>query len=402
MGKNETRNIEIFRTGTHTDMKGETFTWTADTVKGIAAGYNAADGEAPVVVGHPRTDDPAYGWVKGLHFREEDGVLTADIHRLDPDFQLMVRDGKFKKISSSFDKTGDGSFSLRHVGFLGAAKPAVPGLKAVSFGDEPSITFEFAGSTMSGDITWALGDVITILRSFRDYFIEKFGLEVADKVLPSWRLESASRNAAKAQAANIESEFANKGGEMPSEELKSAESPEKEQAATPANGNSEFATGEKEKLTARLETLEKEQADFDKEHKFASAEAEVKTLVEQGKITPAQSRGLAQFMATLPDDRAAAVSFAADGIAASIADGIADGSEEKVSPRAYVSRFLGALPPQVAFGEAAENLHGEVEASASALAERISAHVAEQKKNGRNVSFSDALNEVTAKGDQNG
>ncbi|OYW21050.1 MAG: hypothetical protein B7Z43_11640, partial [Sphingomonas sp. 12-62-6] len=35
-----------------------------------AAAYDPAKFEAPIVVGHPALDAPAYGWVRGLAFAE--------------------------------------------------------------------------------------------------------------------------------------------------------------------------------------------------------------------------------------------------------------------------------------------------------------------------------------------
>ena len=76
----------------------------------------------------------------GLAFKE--GIVTADPEKVEPNFAEMVNDGRFPKISSSFwppnhpSNPKPGVWYLRHVGFLGAAAPAVKGLKPASFSDE--------------------------------------------------------------------------------------------------------------------------------------------------------------------------------------------------------------------------------------------------------------------------
>lgn len=62
--------------------------------------YDPSVHEAPLVIGHPRTEDPAWGWVKALSLSGVD--LMAEPAQLDPQFAEMVTDGRFKKVSASF------------------------------------------------------------------------------------------------------------------------------------------------------------------------------------------------------------------------------------------------------------------------------------------------------------
>lgn len=129
--------IEIFRAGTHTDASGREMIFSSRDVEEAARAYSPDLHEAPVVVGHPAHDDPAYGWVTGL--RVENDVMLADVGQVHDEFAGMVRDGRFKKISASFYLPNSprnpkpGVFYLRHVGFLGAQPPAVKGLKSPTF-----------------------------------------------------------------------------------------------------------------------------------------------------------------------------------------------------------------------------------------------------------------------------
>ena len=53
--------VEVMRTGTWQDSAGRSHTYTADDLDRIAQQYSVRENDAPVVIGHPKTDDPAYG-----------------------------------------------------------------------------------------------------------------------------------------------------------------------------------------------------------------------------------------------------------------------------------------------------------------------------------------------------
>ncbi|MBF0383095.1 MAG: hypothetical protein HQL69_18900 [Magnetococcales bacterium] len=140
MPVNNSGPIQIFRTGNHTAMNGASLAFSRSDLEATVNAYNTKHHEAPLVVGHPSTNDPAYGWVKSL-FLNNEGVLEATPHQVDTDFVEMVKNGKFKKVSASFyspNSPGNptpGIYYLRHVGFLGAQPPAVKGLRSPSFAD---------------------------------------------------------------------------------------------------------------------------------------------------------------------------------------------------------------------------------------------------------------------------
>ncbi len=132
--------IHVFRAGTHTASNGRTITFSEAELRDIASVYNPALHEAPLVIGHPRTDDPAYGWVKRIEYVEGEG-LYVEAHQVEPAFAELVRQGRYKKISISLylpdapDNPAPGHYYLRHVGFLGARAPAVKGLRPVELSD---------------------------------------------------------------------------------------------------------------------------------------------------------------------------------------------------------------------------------------------------------------------------
>ena len=119
--------IAIFKTGTHTDGAGQTRTWTEQDLDRIVAQFQPAEHEPPVVVGHPATDAPAFGWVADV--KREGALLYARLKDLVPEFVDLLKAGRFKKRSIALYP----DLTLRHVGFLGAMPPAVKGLPDAQF-----------------------------------------------------------------------------------------------------------------------------------------------------------------------------------------------------------------------------------------------------------------------------
>lgn len=134
------RRIHIFRAGRQTAMSGVSIDFTEADMAATAAAYDPAKHEAPIVVGHPATDDPAHGWVRSLSASGAD--LFAEAHQVNPAFAELVQAGAYKKVSASFyppqhpNNPTPGVYALRHVGYLGAQPPAVKGLKPTEFAED--------------------------------------------------------------------------------------------------------------------------------------------------------------------------------------------------------------------------------------------------------------------------
>jgi hypothetical protein len=58
----------ILKTGTFTDDQNRSHTFTADDLKSIADNYDPEDTEnfkeAPLTVGHPKNNSPAFWWIE--------------------------------------------------------------------------------------------------------------------------------------------------------------------------------------------------------------------------------------------------------------------------------------------------------------------------------------------------
>lgn len=132
--------IKIFRAGRQVDSYGTVADFSESDLRATAAAYLPGVHEAPLVVGHPAMNKPAFGWVQSL--RVVNGVLEASVRQVEPEFAEAVREGRYKKVSSAFYRPNSprnphpGVYYLRHVGFLGAQPPAVKGLPDPSFAEE--------------------------------------------------------------------------------------------------------------------------------------------------------------------------------------------------------------------------------------------------------------------------
>lgn len=160
--------IAIFKPGRFTAMSGAAFDFSESDLQASATAYDPAKHEAPLVVGHPKPDGPAYGWAASLNY--SDNLLQAQPRDVSPEFADWVERKIYKKISASFYPPSHpanpvpGVFYLRHIGFLGAQPPAVKGLPDPVFADDDTdfLTIEFsedtfvAATTMTDDEKTAL------------------------------------------------------------------------------------------------------------------------------------------------------------------------------------------------------------------------------------------------------
>lgn len=151
-------SIRIFKSGTFTDIHGQTLSFGAAELQQIVSSYDAESDPAPLVLGHPKMDDPAWGWVAGL--KMDGDTMVAEPADVVPEFADAVRDKRYRKVSASFyppkhpANPKPGNWYLKHVGFLGAMPPAVKGLGSVSFSeadDDAAFTLSFAEEPIMAD-----------------------------------------------------------------------------------------------------------------------------------------------------------------------------------------------------------------------------------------------------------
>lgn len=129
--------LTILKPGDYVSMEGVSVSFGAGDIAAIAANYDAGANPAPLVIGHPKSNDPAWGWIKGL--RVEGDALIADCGDVEPAFAELVNAGRYRRISPSFypprhrNNPAPGAAYPRHIGFLGAQAPAMRNLPPVQF-----------------------------------------------------------------------------------------------------------------------------------------------------------------------------------------------------------------------------------------------------------------------------
>lgn len=137
--------IQIFKGGKQTDSNGRLQDGDALIARAVAT-FNPLSYEPPIVIGHPRSNSPKYGLVRDL--KKAGSLLFAKFKDVVPEFENMVKSGRFKKRSASFFPDG----RLRHVGFLGAMPPAVKGLSNIQFSEGGNVmSFEFTEGLDAGE-----------------------------------------------------------------------------------------------------------------------------------------------------------------------------------------------------------------------------------------------------------
>ena len=262
---------EIFRAGTRTDNSGRTITITPEQVAAIASHYSPDKHEAPIVVGHPSTNAPAYGWVGSL--KAENGTLFADFAQVDDDFAELVKKGRYKKVSASFYPPNHPSnpqpenWYLRHVGFLGAHPPAVKGLAAINFADDEDGVVSF------GESDWLLA---RMLRNLREWLIGKDGIEAADRVLPDWQIEAVAPPVPEPEAEPNFSEPPAKDDTMTPEQQLEAERAAREKAEADAKqAREELSKLQAEQEKSLRDAAHQQNADF------------AEGLIKAGSLKPA-------------------------------------------------------------------------------------------------------------------
>ena len=266
--------IEIFKAGKRTDANGVEVEITTEDLQQAVNAYNVNFHESPAVIGHPKHNAPAYGWVKRL---ELDGdVLKAEFDQIDPEFAEMVEKGRFKKISSSFylanspNNPCPGNLYLRHVGFLGAMPPAVKGLRNPEFADNEQGVVDFSD--------WAEA---SLWRRLRDWIIGQHGQEEADKAVPDYLVasvqEESIRNEYKRFNQQEEAGFPVPSFNEPNNDSNQPSEPQGEPEMTPE---------EIEQLKAENQQLKAEKAEAALNQAKADNADFAEGLVKAGKLAP--------------------------------------------------------------------------------------------------------------------
>ena len=373
--------IEVFRAGTHTDSKGRGCTFTEADLDQMVS--NLSLGAAPAVLGHPKHNDPAYGWVKPEGAKREGSSLFVKFDDVNPAFAASVDSGAYRNRSVSVFQDKDAGWRLRHVGWLGAAPPAIDGLQPLDYSAEVD-AYEFDAEDW--DVGYALSDTAELLRGLREQMIAKDGIEAADAALPNWRIQSIAdagervKAAARAEPNDDTPNFSqhdNPGGSMSftQEQLDAAAAKARKEAEDKAAA--EFAASQTELTRLRSE------------RQTERITSQIAAWTAGGVVTPAEVEGLAEFMASIEGD-AAEFSFSA-----------ADKSELKKTPAQFFAEFMAKRKPMVKLGNQSNqggNQSADLDMNdAGQIADRARQYMKEQTDKGLTVSLPEAVAHVSTR-----
>lgn len=333
--------IEIFRAGRHTPMSGAPIDFSDADIAEIAASYDPTRHEAPLVVGHPATDAPAYGWIAGL--TAESGHLFAELAQVDPEFAELVRHGRYKKISASLygrqspQNPTPGRYHLKHVGFLGAVPPSVKGLRQISFA-EGTESLDFGDSDPAA---------LTSPEGAGDRTGEATASVQADAL---------------AQSAGV------------------AEAPVASPAVVPEVADIEARLAQIAEREAALAAREKALAEAEAAHRAADNAAFAESLARQGRLLPRDRAGVVALLGVLPE---AELSFAEGD------------TTMRQTPAALLRDLLSRAPVQVEFAELAPTAACDAPTSPQAIHDAAVAFCEAERQAGRAITLEDAVYRVT-------
>lgn len=360
--------IEIFRGGKQTDSKGLEHDAT-ELIKKAIETFDPKFHEPPIVVGHPQDNSPAFGWVEGL--KRSGDVLLAKLKDVVPEFGDAVKSGLYKKRSASFYPDG----RLRHVGFLGGVPPAVKGLADIGFkAGKNEITFEF-------EEDFRISVVGRIMQRLREFIVEKFDAETADKVVNNWEIEDLKNNL-ELKEEPLFAESKKKGEKkMPYTD----EVMKRELDKQAADFNEKMATVESKIKEAREEGRSEATAEFAEKNRTAIVDTRKKgisnwcdTMVKEGKLTPALIKfGVPELLEFLADN-----------------DDVIEFGESKEKASMYdrlKGLFETELPKLVEFKEIAGR---ETDVLAGDASGKLDALIAKKQSVDKGLSFSAAFSEV--------
>jgi hypothetical protein len=358
--------VEIFRGGKQVDSTGREHDGDAMIDKAVGA-FSAEKHEPPLVVGHPKDNGPAYGWTEALKSVVQlDGtkILMAKFKGVAPEFEELVRAGRYKKRSAAFYPDG----SLRHVGFLGAVPPAVKGLADLQFNEGEPVSFEFSD--------YRAGVVARLFGRLREYLIEEKGVEAADRIVPDWDVDTLKEEALR---DTPEVSLYNEKNTM------EADVPGQGQATTFTEADIEAArekAKEEGRQAAAAEFAEAERQQKNSATKAAIAAFCAKPVSEGGPLPAWLDGGLKEFMEGL--DGEATIEF------------MEKGQPVKRSNVDWFTGFLSELPETVNFKEHAKVDEGVVKDGDYNEIARLATEFRDgEAAAGRSISFTQAVAHVT-------
>ena len=357
--------IQIFETGKHTDSAGRTRKWSESDLEKIVDNFDA-ETSAPAVIGHPSTDSPAWGWVDKL--KVEAGKLFAAFRDLVPEFEEAVLKKMYPNRSVSLRPVASGGHQLRHVGFLGAAAPAVQGMERILGFEarDDDLVIEFSLDRFEGNV------LRRFFRGMRDLMIDNFGIDAAERAIPGGLIEELEGEDPPQDTPGF-SENNNGEIEMNHEQVKEMV----DNAVGEAKDELTKEFGEKEKgYQTEIDELKRN----DSRRDMAGF---IDEQVRLGNLPPKfKQMGITEFMLQL--DGAEEVQFA-------------EGDEGKQTPLAWFRQFVTRLGDSRLFSTMGAGEDDPGPQDENKREELISEYIAAEKEKGNEVKYAAGVKEMAAK-----
>lgn len=382
-------SIHISRPGKFKSAEGADIEITPAILSEVNQTYDASKFEAQLVIGHPHMEAPSFGGIRSLSFGG-DG-LEAEAEPTE-DARDLVSKRHFKSVSASFytptapNNPTPGKWHLRHVGLLGAVPPAVKGLRALSFAEaeEGVVTF--------GDLPGYAGlDIARMFRRLREWFIDKEGLEAADRVLPSWDVDGIQATSQRAV-------------DMPDTDDEISGGTPALSFAEPGNAATLSPTPEINPMTKTVEQLQTE-LDASNQALQAMRDADAaRATADRATAATARHAAHASFAEGLvtaakwPGNAKDALVSALDVLATpgETSGVVSFGEGDAAKPLVTVlQEHLQELPSSVSFGEfARKEAGGQGALSNKQIADRAAAYRDRRSAAGQAISLSEAIDAV--------
>jgi len=365
--------IPILRAGAFTSSSGDPAVFTQTDLQKIVDDYDPDVEEAPLVIGHPKTDDPAWGWVKSL--KRSGDWLLMQTHKVAKEFKDAVNDGRFNKRSVSLVGS-----KLKHVGFLGAALPAVSGLGSAKLNasdDGQVIEFAVDANGVDRSLYWRLKGCGQLFSNLREWIISQggdTGIATADRILPKYLIEDLNQDPPDPPSYR--------------NSYSATEEPETQlEDAMPMNDaeRKEFddAKAETERLKTELAAKEGEVTTL---QTALNAQAEAawvthrddfcQKLISEGKLLPAQ------------------LGVAKKNLDRARAQGKGEFSQGKNADLDEVKQDYASRPKVISLGSGPEGEAPSGKLDAGAISAKAQEFIAAEEKAGRSITVSDAVAHV--------
>jgi hypothetical protein len=320
--------------GTHVDSDGDEVKIDTAFLEAVVSNFNKTKNlhQPPAVIGHPKTDSPAYAYVAEL--RVNNGRLERRFSETQPGFEDLVQSGAYRKRSDAFyldSKVAPGGLvpALRHVGFLGVP-PAIKGIADIHFAE---------GDTVAKTVDVEVDTAINF--SEENEMDEKTLDKKIGEGITNWlkRLVGGSGDKPAAQFSEddqkrLRDEIAETLKAEFSEELKTRDT-------------------KIEELTTQISSQAGSSARAQAEKLFAG-------FVEKGILPPAfkdRATNLFEALAKLPSDKQVSVIEFAE-------DGVTEKSKKDNTLLVETCELIGAFPPYITFGESYGGLQAAGDAKA--------------------------------------